>query len=208
MKHKSLRVGVAGLLAFVTLFLFAPAQAVPITFIYTGQGQGSLGGTAFGTTGFTITATGDTDDRLQDAEVYTIVHLTASITIDGLGSFTFLSPTRSFVNRLGGAVGFSYGSGPDLYSGHDLFNMFAPAFAGWDMLTGLELTVASGYLLQWDAFPIETSGGVLQFMNGLSPATFKAVVGTGETPVPEPLILTLVGLGLAGVGMARRRRPA
>ena len=203
MKH--LRALTAGLLASAALFLAAPAQAAPITFTYSGEGWGSLDGTAFGTTGFTITATGDTDDRQGSSAdgVFTLDHLTASITIDGLGSFTFLSPTRSYVNMQAGAAGFSYGTG------HDLFSVYDARFSGWDMLTSVEFAAASGgHLLQWDHMPVETTGGVLYFRDSWPSAAFGAVVGSGETPVPEPLTLTLVGLGLAGVGAAMRRRAA
>ena len=87
-----------------------PSTADPITFVHTGSGRGTLAGAEFGTMAplpFTIAATGDTDDRRGfDGGVF-IDHLTASISIDGLGDFDLVTETRTFVNNSVGLVAFS-----------------------------------------------------------------------------------------------------
>lgn len=179
----------------------AGSQAELIFFTHEGHGSGTIGQVSFGLTApvrFVITAVGDTDNRdLSISDVVWINHDSASIAIDGVGTFNFVSPTRTFVNNSVGGVGFSHASpgGP----GFDLFNgPLDPVFSTWDMLTSIGPITGDGGVLQWDLEDVHTDGGVLFFSDAPSDATFTAFV------IPSPAgalaFFTLAGLS------ARRRR--
>jgi len=177
-------------------FATAGADASVIQFMHEGVGSGSLEGQGFQSAAFVITAYGNTDDRVNITAGWAIQHTSASIFIDGLGTFDFLVPTRSFVNHNAGLVGFSRsingGTG-----GNDLFNGPADAaFNSWDMLSSIGPVAGTGSLIQWGG-DIQTTGGTLLFDTGIIPATFTA------TLIPAPGALAL--LGIAGL-TARRRR--
>lgn len=185
-------------LAFA-LALTATAAAAPITFIYTGSGDYSaeLDGAPFSDADFTITATGDTDDRQAFANGFFIEHLTASISIAGVGTFDFVTQTHTFVNNTNGVGGLS-SAGGDLYTGQD------PVFFAWDMLSSIgPVGGASWGFLQWALSPVITSGGQLVFSDGpIDNATFQAIVGA---QVPEPASIALVALALLVLAAVRTR---
>lgn len=184
--------------AAAMLALTAAAQAVEIHYTHTGSGSGSLNGVAFGAAApvaFTITAIGDTANIASCGGgcLYND-NLSASITIDGLGSFDFVTGTRYFYNSGVGLVGFSRAG----VGGFDLFN--GPHVVAWDMASSIGPIGGTGDLLQWGPSDevVNTSGGVLQFANGTSDSTFSAAV------VPEPSAAMLLVAGLLGMGAWRR----
>jgi len=71
-----------------------------------------------------------------------------------------------------------------------------PAFLVWEMLTSIGPVSGTGTLMQWGS-GINTSGGILEFYNGSSSATFAATI-------PAPGVMAL--LGVAGFVGRRRRR--
>ena len=182
-------------LMLTLLVLYAPnSLGDPIPFTHQGVGSGSINGHAFTSTAFTITATGGTATRQAFVGGFFINHLTASISIAGVGDFTFITPTRTFVNNNSPVVGFSRAG----LFGADLFNgPFSAAFQNWDMLTSIGPVAGNGNLQQWTLTPVLTSGGQLIFdSDNSTPATFTATVGVAA--VPEPASLTLLGLGFGG----------
>jgi MYXO-CTERM domain-containing protein len=169
------------------------AHADFITFTHTGSGSGTLNSSMFGPSNFTIVSTADTNNRESFSSGYFINHDSVTITIDGLGTYDITDATRTFVNHNNQIVGFSRGSN----SGADLFNGPSdPAFLVWEMLTSVGPVTGTGYLMQWwDG--INTSGGLLDFYDGSSAATFTATI-------PAPGVMAL--LGVAGFVGRRRRR--
>lgn len=183
-----------GCVAAMSFSVTASAGQI-ITFIHEGSGRGTLDGNQFGANGFTITATGDIGDRTNFGNGWSLEHLSASITINGVGTFDFISPTRTFVNNGATIVGFSRGN-----DGSDLFNgPINAAFGAWDMTTSIGPIAGDGNLLQWGGGDIMTTGGVLIFDDMASPATFTAII-------PAPGALAVLSLG--AIAARRRRRSA
>ncbi len=177
----------------------APAVGAPITITHQGTGAGTLDGVAFGPSDFTITAHADTDLRMSYINGFWIRHTSATIEINGLGTFDFVTSTQTYVSNTAQRVGFSR-----LSPGRDLFDGPTDAvFAVWDMLTSLGPISGDGILMQWDDAPISTSSGTLSFATAVSDATFEARV------VPAPATLVPAGaIGIAGIGRRRRTRGA
>ena len=71
------------------------AQFISMT--HTGVGSGTIGGTPFANKTFTITDVASTASRVSFGGGYTIVDLSASISIAEVGTFQFTSGTRTFV---------------------------------------------------------------------------------------------------------------
>jgi PEP-CTERM motif len=172
----------------------SPVSATMLTFTYTGRGSGTLNGTPFAASNFTITATGDTANRRSLGVGWGITHNSASIQIVGLGQFGLTSGTSTCVNNSNGTL--NLGRSP---VGGDLFDSSTnAAFNTWDMLGPIGPITGTGYLMQWNDGHdplINTTGGILIFNSGSCAETFTAL--------PEPATLLLLALG--GLAMVRRR---
>lgn len=143
-----------------------------VVFVHEGQGSGTVDGVPFGVkspVAFVITAAADLANRVDISTGFSLQHSTASITIDGVGTLQFVTPTRTFVNNELDLVGFSRADGSDLFNGPQ-----DASFGTWDMTTSIGPIAGTGSLLQWDSV-VETDAGVLEFDDGPSPAIFTAV---------------------------------
>ena len=183
------------LISFWFLLVSSTANAALIEFIYTGSGSGNLDGNSFGQSDFTITQVFDTDN-IQSCGSSCIFNnaLSASIMIDGLGAFDFISSTRTFATS--SVVGFSRGG----QTGLDLFGDFL--LANYDLASDVATIFQTVSLIQWSNGAVDTTGGVLEFDSSSTAGSFTARL----TSVSEPATIGLLFGGL--VFLANRKRRA
>lgn len=188
--------------ASLALLATARVQAGTITFTYRATGSGSIGATAFSDKQFTMTAVGSTDERFAwPSGGYTTPIETASISIDGVGTYSFSTALAAFVNNTSKTCGFRAAVWPNV----DLCYMpSTSALSTWDMLASIGPIAGTSTLLQWSNQTISTTGGQLIFRTA-SPAgsSFQAAL----TGAPEPSSLVLLSVGsVAFLAYTRRRR--
>jgi hypothetical protein len=191
----------------VALALAASAvQAAPVTYTISGVWKGTFNNIVFTDTAFTFNGFGDTSQiDTQQAGAEFLQLQSASVTLDGFGTFSLLNPTRM---------------AHSLFSGQTSFDQYAPALRDVFLFTGppaLSLgtsiapyTAAFGEIIG-DATP--TSGGVLQFALsvGDTDLTFSSHVYPDRNvpgpSVPEPATWAMMLMGFGGLGaMVRSRR--
>jgi hypothetical protein len=155
------------------------AAAAPITYIYTGTGSGSIGGTPFTDAAFSITGVGETADLAScGGGCQEINHTATSVTISGIGTFQITSPLRTFLNN---TPGLSRQNPP----GGDLYNLYVGDFTGWDLVSDWGPINTTGSIHQWASPQVNTSGGILVFTdNGTTPGTFQSVLGQEAAAIP------------------------
>ena len=191
--------------------LAGSARAATITFAHSGSsGAGSLNGLPFTDKAFTITAIGDTNSvqPFGGPEDLFINHTSAAISIADVGTFNFITATRTFINGTLDLVGFSRGFSSAGIGGSDLYDgPFNPVFDGWHMNVsiGPVFGALDGHLLQWTLSDVVTTGGVLIFDDSFTDVVFTALVAEA-TPAPAALPLFATGLGALGLLGWRRKR--
>jgi len=147
-----------------------------------------------------------------------------AIDLTGLSSFgsTFASPEMYPAHGI-------MGTGPsgtvDVYTGSSGPASFGPGFGGFPSTTsgdsvfledfGLGIDVPQGYVSGTSLSSSATYSGTLASLN-VTPGTYTWTWDAGAnsyvlnvppaTSVPEPGMLTLLGLGLTGIGLSRRKR--
>ena len=190
----------AAAIAATALILSVAAHASPITLEFTGTGADlTLGSAVYNDVNFSVEMVADTSAiDTTTPGIPTYDSLTATMTISGGPTVTI--PVYVFNNQDTQAVGFG------TLVNYDLFDLA-------DQGVGLNtygLTTAFGpistsnieALDQWTN--VSTSGGNMS-VSSVALGTFQAVTSSS---VPEPGTLGLLGLGLAALVLASRKRPA
>lgn len=175
----------------------ARTDAALINFIYTGTGAGTLNGVTFNASAFTINCVTNTQSWAYEAPgVASVTHVSSSITIAGLGTYSITPETRTFIVESNGTIGFGLLS-------YDLFDLLNgnPGLVGWDKVSSIgPVSNATSVLTQWGSPnpAVMTSGGRLDFVTNTGAGTFEA------SAVPAPGVFALIG-AVAALGQRRRR---
>ncbi len=183
------------------------AHALPITYTFTGNGDFSVGNSAFEDSNFAVTILGDTTNvgtGLFGAGIPAIGGLNATFGWNGL-SASFLNTTYVFDNHNVGSAG-RLGFGIEGVTSFDLLTLRndAAGLDSYDLVSNLffeEIAPSSTRYSQW--LNIGSTGGEIS-MRSINVASFTAQV-QNASGIPEPSSIAILGLGLAGLAVARRK---
>jgi hypothetical protein len=181
----------------------AAAQAVPITYTFSGVANGTVGAQAFVRNDLLVTVTTDTTNidttRFGSSIPATAALLNASFSLSGFGSGTLTQAVYVFNNQGTQTLGFGNIANNDLI---DLENVAVP-LSTYGLVTPLTfMGTPPNFIFQFQN--VGTSLGALS-LSGLTDAVFTASVAA----VPEPSTYGMLAAGLmVGVGAQARRRRA
>lgn len=167
-----------------------------MTYLFSGSGSGTMGGSAFTSQSFLVSITGDASGVAFSDLLLTIgiFGLPGTITIGSGPAISFTEALVVFGSTTSGAVGFG-----NLVQGNLIAGVVA-APSGVDLVSNFgPASAANGDLDQF--VDVATSGGLLTF-SAMSDFTFQSIA----TTVPEPAAPVLVVVSMAGLALARRRR--
>ncbi len=196
MFRSKLQKSVAPILVFVSLLVIGSqsGSASLITFTFSGNASGTIGGSSFNNAAFEITILGDTNN-VEGVPGFPnsirILSDSASITIAGMTSS--ITPQLSVFSNNTGFAGLALPPITDLILGPD-----STQFSTWGMTTSIGPITSEASFESWNTVNIDTSSGQLIFAEGDVTTTFTAVV------VPEPGSCMIICLG--SLLVLRRRR--
>jgi hypothetical protein len=174
------------------------AQAATATYTIAGEANGTFNGADFRGDGFVVTLVGDPALITDVANFQFLSPLTtATIELDGLGTFNLLDPI-AFGETINGAGAMDQME-PQL---RNIFLWSAPAFDITHSFGPVDTTSSE---VIGDVIP--TSGGDLAF-NLTTEGPTLTITGVVTGGVPEPAAWTMMLTGFAGLGALLRRRRA
>jgi hypothetical protein len=186
---------------FVLLVLFAPrSSAAALDFTLSAVDSGSIGGTAFSNSAFTIA--GEFDPLNFKGFVLGFAMAPDNFTfisISGVGTFEFTTPISfTFSPYLVDLIQLDFVVQPFPGPIRDVLLQATGhgALADFDIRSPFGPVTVGGVILNWSRLPIETTGGVLVLDDVNTPITFQASV-LADAPEPSPRFL--IGFGLLGV---------
>ena len=196
---------IAAIAALALGSIGSTAQAAPVIFTLSGSWQGTFNGVAFTDTPFAFTGVGDTSNidttTVPDAEIIALD--SASVFLQGFGTFALLNPTQVAHSLLNGSIDFHQFTPAQ----RQVLDVTGPA--GLSLGASIGPYIADVEEITGDIIP--TSGGMLQFQLTVNdtPITFSSQVYPDRTGgVPEPATWALLLTGFGGMGAALRRRRA